>query len=175
MKRSMLWFLLLLPLVFTYGCASDGVATLDEMKELCNAIVPCEPCPKPDPCPPCPPATTVPEEPVTVPDETEGCDRDGLPPSERFIWKPQSDNDGKLAVITPASLSCERGVTVFFGKDNKKTEKGVTNGVRANGCRLSWRFKNPGSNYGKNIKVVCFGGDGNRVWQVGNGATRYEK
>lgn len=158
------------------GCATTGNYddTLDELVAVCEEVSPCEPC---EPCPKCPDVQEpVKEQPIDAAKDEVGCDRDGLPPSSAAVWKPQSDNDGKAAFVTPASATCSRGLTVWYGKKQRRSERWATNGNRANGCRLSWRStRAPGAAYGDRVRVVCSEEDGTeRVWIIPRGAARWE-
>lgn len=62
-----------------------------------------------------------------------------------FLWKPQSDSTGKLAVLYPANMG--RGCTV-------NGESGTYAGI-GNGSRVHYRFPKPGGAYGENISCVC--------------------
>ena len=65
--------------------------------------------------------------------------------NESYLWKPESDSDKKLVVITPASLFVE---SVMVENETKTTLS------IGNGFRPTWRFsKNGGSGYGANPSV----------------------
>ena len=77
-----------------------------------------------------------------------------------FLWKPQSDSTGKLAVLYPSKLG--RGCTV-------NGESGSDGGV-GNGNRIHYRFSKPGGAYGTNVPCVCpFG-----TVVIPDGALRWE-
>ena len=85
----------------------------------------------------------------------------------KFLWKPESDSNGKAAVHTPAGLRI-RSLTVA-GK-----EYGV--GSYGNGCRPLFRLAWPGSAYGANVPVVLNLHDGRAVTVlVPAGGKRFEK
>lgn len=149
---------------------------LDWLKKVAlfifNLLKTTPPVPEPPPVePPKPPEPPEPPEPPKPPEEP----KDDLPPDNNFVWKPISDNDKMLAIVTPADYNFKT-VTIHFGLLQQKTETGRTNGVRANGQRLAYRFTKPGKAYGKKIKVVGREEDGlERIWNIPNGAIRFEQ
>lgn len=74
-----------------------------------------------------------------------GGGNEGYGVSEAFLWKPASDNDGKLVIITPHSAIL-RGVRVD-GETQTKLSIG-------NGWRAHYRFSKPGSAYSGNVEFV---------------------
>jgi hypothetical protein len=109
-----------------------------------------------DPVAPLPTPTPTPD-PVTPPSET---------PVNTFLWKPTSDNDGKLVVLLPANLDAS---TVTVNGENPAAYTG-----RGNGDRQHFRFRNPGASYGLNVAVVAklkTGGD--KKWIVPKGGDRW--
>lgn len=119
---------------------------------------PVEPPPAPEPPPVEPP-------PSPTPPQSD---------SQTFVWKPISDNDRMLAIVTPARHDFAR-VLVLYGPDRKKREAGRYTG-RANGNRQHWRFSQPGDKYGKDIRVLAVGYDGKRAnaWPISDGGKRWE-
>jgi hypothetical protein len=102
-------------------------------------------------------AATAPTTPTTPP----------VADSNTFLWKPASDNDGKLAVLLPANIDAS-AVTVNGERHARYTG-------RANGNRQHFRFNKPGSSYGANAKVVAtLTAGGTKTWTVPNGGARWE-
>lgn len=91
--------------------------------------------------------------------------------SEGFLWKPESESNGKLVVLLPASLrgkvsSCT--ISGSFGSEN-----GSFAGDTHNGNRPHYRFSKHGSQYGTGITVSAKLNDGaTRTWSIPNGANR---
>ena len=72
-----------------------------------------------------------------------------------FLWKPYSDNDGRLVILTPKSYTGKvKGVSVHGLKDGqlKKISTGKFSSV-ANGDREHYRFKQSGDMFPKNSVV----------------------
>lgn len=63
------------------------------------------------------------------------------------LWKPVSENNGKLVVLTPANVGRPEAVRV-------NGTAGSFSSI-ANGNRAHFRFPNPGASYGKNVEVVA--------------------
>lgn len=74
-----------------------------------------------------------------------GGGNDGYPVSEEFLWKRNSDSDGKLVVITPHSAWLT-GVRIG-GETLSKCSIG-------NGWRAHWRFSKPGQSYSGVIEFL---------------------
>jgi hypothetical protein len=94
--------------------------------------------------------------------------------SNEFLWKPQSESDGKLVVLFPQSYREEtvRSITVD-GKGRVDRPTRVSQDG-SNGDRIHARFGSSGASYGKNVKVtLSFKGGGDRTWTVHNGAGRF--
>ena len=93
-----------------------------------------------------------------------------VPPSlqgtQVFLWKPVSENNGRLVVITPACVladACTIGA-----------ERGSPVG-RHNGNREHFRFSKPGSGYGNGVQVTSYyQGAVTGTWTVPQGAARKE-
>ena len=100
--------------------------------------------------------TTTTQPPVVIPPSLQG--------DNTFLWKPVSENNGRLVVLIPARLLAD-ACTVG-------TEKGAGVG-RHNGNREHFRFSKPGSAYGRNVLVVSYyqGAETGR-WTVPDGAGR---
>jgi len=87
---------------------------------------------------------------------------------EMFLWKPASDSNRKLVILTPYQMTFKSlTLTTAAGQ----TENGNDTG-RSNGHRQTWRFSLPGDQYGRQVTVT--GHDGpEKVWTVPDGAQRY--
>jgi hypothetical protein len=67
--------------------------------------------------------------------------------SGQFLWKPVSDKDGKLAILTPPRLTGKIKNVVILSPDKTKIlGKGNFSGV-GNGDREHFRFSKPGEQY----------------------------
>ena len=87
-------------------------------------------------------------------------------PDEKFLWKPKSDSDGNLVVITPSNLRIK---AVVVGADTR-TRMSI-----GNGWRPHFRFAKPGAEYGANVAVTLhLDGGGSTTVRVPNGGSRYE-
>jgi hypothetical protein len=116
---------------------------------------PAEPKPSAAPATPTTPATGDGEE-----------DDDNEPASQAFLWKPVSDNFGKLVVILPASFASVNSITVSGARTESSTRSAIGNGQRPH-----YRFSLPGASYGKNIRVT----GGGRTWIVADGSKRTQQ
>ncbi len=76
-------------------------------------------------------------------------------------WKPVSESDGKLVVLTPSSFPEQ--TTLLIGPDDVTIEIASSSG-RTNGDRVTYRFNRPGSAYPNNIVLRV----GNTDYQVVN-------
>lgn len=90
-----------------------------------------------------------------------------------FLWKPVSENDGRLVILLPAQY---RGVVKSVAvKDSEGNtlEMGRFAGDVHNGGRPHFRFDKSGGAYGANIYTVA---DVGKLvhWPIPNGAARTE-
>lgn len=82
-----------------------------------------------------------------------------------FLWKPVSDSDGNLVVLTPYQLNFR---SVSVGKETS-TSLGTSNGHRQ-----TFRFSLPGARYGKKVTVTGRAVKGqDKVWIVPDGAVKW--
>ncbi len=80
-----------------------------------------------------------------------------------FLWKPQSDSDGKLVVLLPPSLTTTvHSLSIKDAKGDKIIETGRFSGI-ANGGRLHFRFTKSGGAYPDNATVEVTLVDGNVI------------
>jgi hypothetical protein len=69
-----------------------------------------------------------------------------------FLWKPASDSDGKLVVLTPEGLTGKIESVVLKDESGRVIESGRSSGV-ANGDREHFRFRRAGGDYPPNVTV----------------------
>jgi len=101
-----------------------------------------EPAPEPRPAPAPTPA------PAATPAPSGGGSVGG-----GFVWKPISEGDGSLVVLTPASVNANvMTISGGFGSENGRFVG------RTNGNRATFRFSRPGCGYGNGINVNTNGG-----------------
>jgi len=118
---------------------------------------------KPRPAPPVPVEPPVVAPPVVEPPAPE---EPVIPDDSSFVWKPESESDGNLVVITP----CTRR----FVKLTVRGQAGHMTGI-GNGNRQHWRFSKPGGSFVQPIRVVGTEATGKEVvWMIPNGAERYQ-
>ena len=89
---------------------------------------------------------------------------------QTFLWKPVSENNGKLVVLVPARLSTEPVGKLIVNDSVQGRFSSIANGNRAH-----YRFDSPGSAFGKNIPVVLVKNGNRYEWIVPDGAQRYTK
>jgi hypothetical protein len=91
--------------------------------------------------------------------------------SVEFLWKPISDNNGKLLIALPYTFANKVSgcsVTTTGGV----TEEGTYIGNH-NGGRPHYRYSMPGAQYGQNVTVVArLKAGGSKTWTVPDGAAR---
>ena len=89
-----------------------------------------------------------------------------------FLWKPTSENDGKLVVLLPSSYAGKvKSVEVQDAQGNTLgTGKFSSN---ANGGRDHFRFGKSGASFGNNVYVVATLSSGEKVrYPISNGGAR---
>lgn len=95
-------------------------------------------------------------------------------PSETFLWKPQSESDGKLVILLPTSVSA-RSVTISGPNVNQTVSKGGRNGKRANGQREHFRFGKGGKDMQGPVQVTVQLENGQKkTMNIANPAQRNE-
>jgi hypothetical protein len=85
-----------------------------------------------------------------------------------FVWKPQSEKDGNLTVLFPATSAAPP--TVYLVTSSGQLVEGRLDG-RTNGNRPTYRFPDSGDAYGSNVTLV---GPDDQVFGIGNSAQRYD-
>ncbi len=93
-----------------------------------------------------------------------------------FLWKPESDSNGKLVVLLPKDLTDAVSKVEIYSSlpptEANKLASGKFTG-NANGDRGHFRFDKPGSEYGDNVYVVATKNDGGTVsWLIEDGGKR---
>ncbi len=92
-----------------------------------------------------------------------------------FLWKPESDKDGNLAVLLPPNLTGKVKRVEVQDADGKVIGRGKASGV-GNGGRTHFRFNKKGSAYPTECKVVITLNNGEqRVVKIKDPAQRLEK
>lgn len=94
-----------------------------------------------------------------------------------FLWRPQSENDGKLVILLPQQYSHIAVAVELHTNSVPATttfiEIGNYTGL-ANGNRSHWRYSQPGGNYGTDIYVVGWlKNDIILVYPIPNGAQEW--
>jgi hypothetical protein len=96
-----------------------------------------------------------------------------LPKSGEFLWKPQSDKDGKLAILLPSPL-VGKVDSVSVVSPNGSSQKGSYAGV-GNGSREHFRFTKPGGDFQDGSKVVITMKDGSlKEVSISDSSARYQ-
>lgn len=82
--------------------------------------------------------------------------------SSGFLWKPQSDKDGKLAILLPPHLTGKVADVAILSPDGMRTlQRGHYSGS-GNGEREHFRFSKPGGDFPDGSIVVIMLKDGSR-------------
>lgn len=125
----------------------------------------------PDPLPDPP----DPEDPGPVPEPQPDPEPTPGQGSNAFLWKPASDNDGRLVVLLPAWVIDPANPGGSPGTLIVMAERGVFRSY-ANGNRAHYRFSKPGAAYGRDVLVTLHRPvpAGPLQISVPNGAVRYE-
>ncbi len=94
--------------------------------------------------------------------------------SGQFLWKPISDKDGKLAILTPPKLTGKIKSVVILSSDKTKIlGKGSYSGV-GNGDREHFRFSKPGAEYpDKSIVLVTLKDGSKQYVTIRDSSARY--
>lgn len=95
--------------------------------------------------------------------------------SEQFLWKPVSESNGNLVVLTPASLVGNvQYVEVVDASSGRVLDRGNYGGHAHNGSRGHWRFSRPGGAYGSNVVVRVVKENGEVLqYNIGSGSQRH--
>ena len=97
--------------------------------------------------------------------------------SNGYVWKPVSEGDGKLVVLFPNAYKGKIESAGIYSalppSPSTLIEAGKFKGDTANGNRPHYRYKKPGSSYGKNIFSVAILKDGTiKSYPRSNGGNR---
>jgi hypothetical protein len=95
-----------------------------------------------------------------------------------FVWKPESDRDGKLAVLLPSHYAELIDRVEIHSKnppdETSKVAAGAFSG-NTNGNRPTYRFDKPGGEYGENLYLVAYPKVGDPVlYAIPNGGERQD-
>ena len=91
-----------------------------------------------------------------------------------FVFKPESDHERKLVVLTPKAMAYDILSVVLKDQEGNVIEKGESSGY-ANGGREHWRFDRAGSDYEKDITVEVKRKDGSIIkYQIDDPSQRYD-
>lgn len=126
-----------------------------------------------DPGDPGEPGGPDPPEPPQPPLPPVGEPRPAPEYAAHFLWKPVSENDGRLVCLTPPQTA-GRHLRGFVGRPDGITEWGRFTGETQNGARPHYRFSKPGSAYGQTAFGLVLRNEGTVVWYIPNGANRYD-
>ena len=93
-----------------------------------------------------------------------------------FLWKPVSDNNGKLVVLLPSNLSGKVESASIHSSlppsESNIIETGKFSGI-ANGSRSHFRFSKPGSSFPDGAYVVAkLSNGGYSTFQIGDSSSR---
>lgn len=96
--------------------------------------------------------------------------------SREFLWKPESDKDGKLAILLPKRITGRvKSVKILSPDGSQVLAKGKYSGV-GNGDREHYRFNKAGGKYPDGAIVVVELEDGRKVHQkIGETSDRFER
>lgn len=93
---------------------------------------------------------------------------------EEFVFKPESDSDGKLVVILPQFMTGGVEDILLKDEDGNILERGRGTGV-ANGNREHFRFNKPGEQYPDNLTVEVRLSSGDiKSYTIPNPGERYD-
>lgn len=91
-----------------------------------------------------------------------------------FLYKPTSDSDGKLVVLSPSSFA-DQVESARITKDGQVLDEGRWGGI-GNGNRAHFRFSKPGSSYPDNLTVEFILKDGTKKsYEVKDSSQRTEQ
>ncbi|MCB0352975.1 MAG: hypothetical protein KDD64_05595 [Bdellovibrionales bacterium] len=94
--------------------------------------------------------------------------------NEGFVFKPESDSDGRLVVILPADLTNQISDVLLKDEDDTILERGRMSGV-ANGGREHFRFEQAGGDYPENLTVEVRMTNGEILsYEIPNPSERYD-
>jgi hypothetical protein len=91
-----------------------------------------------------------------------------------FLFKPISDTQGKLVILTPEELTGRVTGVILKDSSGNVLEKGSSGGV-GNGGREHFRYTKPGSQYPSNLVVeVQLAGGGSKTYSIPDPSKRYD-
>lgn len=105
---------------------------------------------------------------------TGGSESQALDGAEGFLFKPESDSDGKLAILMPASLAGDIVKVLLKDSEGNKIEEGRYGG-NGNGGRDHYRYSKPGGDYPDNLVVEAVLKNGSsKTWTIASPSQRYD-
>lgn len=91
-----------------------------------------------------------------------------------FLYKPTSDSDGKLVVLSPSSFA-DQVESARITKDGQVLDEGRWGGI-GNGNRAHFRFSKPGSSYPDNLTLEFILKDGStKTYEIADSSQRTEQ
>lgn len=91
-----------------------------------------------------------------------------------FLFKPISDTQGKLVILTPEELTGKVTGVILKDSAGNVLEKGTSGGV-GNGGREHFRYSKPGPQYPSNLVVeVQLAGGGSKTYSIPDPSKRYD-
>lgn len=105
--------------------------------------------------------------------EPKGTKFDG---ADGFLWKPVSQNQGRLAVLLPAQLTGKIDHLLLRDESGKEIERGTfTSDGSGETGRTKYSFQKTGVNYSKNVTVEALLLDGSTYkWKIPDPSKRYD-
>jgi hypothetical protein len=95
--------------------------------------------------------------------------------ADGFLFKPESVNQGTLAVLLPEALANQVMSLVLKDENGNDIEEGNSTGYGELGTREKFSFSKKGGEYGDNITVKALLSDGTtREWLIPDGSQRYD-
>jgi hypothetical protein len=94
--------------------------------------------------------------------------------TDGFLFKPESDGEGKLVVLLPANLAYSVESLILKDEDGNEIERGEPSGY-ANGGREHFRFDKAGDEYPDNLTVEITLSDGTtKEYVIPDPSQRYD-
>jgi len=93
---------------------------------------------------------------------------------ENFLFKPQSDSDGRVVILLLKNLTGDVKDVVLKNRRGKEIEEGMYRGI-GNGDREHFRFRSPGQDYPKNLTVEVHLKNGEtKTYKIPDPSKRYD-
>lgn len=169
--RSTAWVFALLAALFTAGCE---VFTIDDPNQA-DRVNPADPTETGSQ-----PAQPASEDTTSIAENASSAvlvGGDGIGPRGAgggFLWKPISENTGKLVVLLPPQYTGQVSASFVATTGGSVIEQGRFSSV-ANGNREHYRYSKPGSGYSAGVVVVADLKAGGSVhWPIPSPGSRVE-